>query len=308
MVAAELETSPVNLTIALRALSAATDHVPEEAIGWLCANWDKASVAALQVLARVASDPAGAPDGDLASAYFLLHVCAEKGETKAFPLLISLSKDPAGIDDILGDSQLIVQPSIMISLFDGNTDALLSLLDAPDATVMTKAATFAAMAWLTAAERMDRDKVRATLAAFPQKAEGNPLAGWDGWAMAAALLADESTMVKVREAYRHEDISDLMPDLAEVEDVFEIARGESDPLTVFEREGLGPINDAIARLAMTEVELQEMFAEVATDEGATGEADARAPGEPAANPFRNVGRNDPCPCGSGKKFKKCCGG
>ena len=28
-------------------------------------------------------------------------------------------------------------------------------------------------------------------------------------------------------------------------------------------------------------------------------------------PFRNekpqVGRNDPCPCGSGKKFKKCCG-
>jgi uncharacterized protein YecA (UPF0149 family) len=22
----------------------------------------------------------------------------------------------------------------------------------------------------------------------------------------------------------------------------------------------------------------------------------------------NVGRNDPCPCGSGKKYKKCCGG
>ena len=21
---------------------------------------------------------------------------------------------------------------------------------------------------------------------------------------------------------------------------------------------------------------------------------------------RNVGRNDPCPCGSGRKFKKCC--
>ena len=23
-------------------------------------------------------------------------------------------------------------------------------------------------------------------------------------------------------------------------------------------------------------------------------------------PYPNVGRNDPCPCGSGKKFKKCC--
>lgn len=23
--------------------------------------------------------------------------------------------------------------------------------------------------------------------------------------------------------------------------------------------------------------------------------------------MRTVGRNDPCPCGSGKKYKKCCG-
>ena len=23
---------------------------------------------------------------------------------------------------------------------------------------------------------------------------------------------------------------------------------------------------------------------------------------------KKVGRNDPCPCGSGKKYKKCCGG
>jgi preprotein translocase subunit SecA len=32
---------------------------------------------------------------------------------------------------------------------------------------------------------------------------------------------------------------------------------------------------------------------------------------PKADPVRRegkkVGRNDPCPCGSGKKYKKCCG-
>ncbi len=28
---------------------------------------------------------------------------------------------------------------------------------------------------------------------------------------------------------------------------------------------------------------------------------------PKKQPFANVGRNDPCPCGSGKKFKQCCG-
>jgi len=28
---------------------------------------------------------------------------------------------------------------------------------------------------------------------------------------------------------------------------------------------------------------------------------------PASHEASKVGRNDPCPCGSGKKFKKCCG-
>jgi preprotein translocase subunit SecA len=31
------------------------------------------------------------------------------------------------------------------------------------------------------------------------------------------------------------------------------------------------------------------------------------PGALTPNPYAGVGRNDPCPCGSGKKFKKCHG-
>ncbi len=34
-------------------------------------------------------------------------------------------------------------------------------------------------------------------------------------------------------------------------------------------------------------------------------ADDFAP--PSRIDFAQVGRNDPCPCGSGKKYKKCCG-
>lgn len=35
-------------------------------------------------------------------------------------------------------------------------------------------------------------------------------------------------------------------------------------------------------------------------------ASTPAPAAPANQNLKNVGRNDPCPCGSGKKFKKCC--
>lgn len=58
--------------------------------------------------------------------------------------------------------------------------------------------------------------------------------------------------------------------------------------------------------------------DVQTEAGPSGDADGdHACGDPhcgdhheAATPFRRespkVGRNDPCPCGSGKKHKKCC--
>ena len=36
--------------------------------------------------------------------------------------------------------------------------------------------------------------------------------------------------------------------------------------------------------------------------------DGSVKGETVRNRHTAVGRNEPCPCGSGKKFKKCCGG
>ena len=41
--------------------------------------------------------------------------------------------------------------------------------------------------------------------------------------------------------------------------------------------------------------------------GDTAAGPKPAPGAPVPNPYAGVGRNDPCPCGSGKKFKKCHG-
>jgi preprotein translocase subunit SecA len=42
--------------------------------------------------------------------------------------------------------------------------------------------------------------------------------------------------------------------------------------------------------------------------GSQSRAPARADGRRAANPKAGkIGRNDPCTCGSGRKYKKCCG-
>ncbi|OOE99191.1 YecA family protein [Salinivibrio sp. IB643] len=51
-------------------------------------------------------------------------------------------------------------------------------------------------------------------------------------------------------------------------------------------------------------QLDLMIQEVAK---AADEAQQGTHGAHQVNPFKSVGRNDACPCGSGAKFKKCCG-
>jgi preprotein translocase subunit SecA len=48
---------------------------------------------------------------------------------------------------------------------------------------------------------------------------------------------------------------------------------------------------------------------VTESHGSEGDGDARKPGkqETVVRAHPKVGRNDPCPCGSGKKYKKCHG-
>jgi preprotein translocase subunit SecA len=62
--------------------------------------------------------------------------------------------------------------------------------------------------------------------------------------------------------------------------------------------------------AMPEKELQRVQIAKPSEEGfmsfGAGQKRVVRTAAPKKNPPK-VGRNDPCPCGSGKKYKKCCG-
>ena len=65
-----------------------------------------------------------------------------------------------------------------------------------------------------------------------------------------------------------------------------------------------------ARLEAMRQELEADLAKMVTNEDELVEADFEEGEAPARKPIRSekkVKRNDPCPCGSGKKYKQCCG-
>jgi uncharacterized protein len=90
----------------------------------------------------------------------------------------------------------------------------------------------------------------------------------------------------------------------------DLARTLADPerMAGFRYGRIAPLEDAIGELsgwyAFSDAFKRDQERRAAGN-GGLGLMPSVGP-QPSINPFKAVGRNDPCPCGSGKKFKKCC--
>ncbi len=92
---------------------------------------------------------------------------------------------------------------------------------------------------------------------------------------------------------------------------------QQDPLVVYKREGFAMFMDMIERIKTETVKFLFRVQRVRPEEVAAREKAEQNKlvyshgGEAARQPVRRtkqkIGRNQPCPCGSGKKYKKCCG-
>jgi len=100
------------------------------------------------------------------------------------------------------------------------------------------------------------------------------------------------------------------------------AYGQVNPLVAYQKESFDlfeqmkdEIRSSIIRLVLlVEVVQQRRSVAKSTHEnvdevksgGGGGASQAASRGKSPAKNREKVGRNDPCPCGSGKKYKKCC--
>ena len=298
----------MNLKSALKALGAANADLPEAALRWALDNWDVAGGALMQTLARCAKELENTSDADVNIALFGLHLMAQKRETRAFPLVCALAKSPEGLPAILGDTMFWSGASILISLFDGDARWLQEMIKAPMIDPLMTACAFDAMAYLTATGKISRDETHALLKKLRENADVYPDCDFlpDSWATSVALLGFDDLMPLIRGGFARDGIDAAGIDLSDFDNLRNISREDATGLLGFEREGIQPLDDAIAMLRRIEIEAAEADLEDDDAGGITGQPDEIATPASTENQFRNVGRNDPCPCGSGKKYKKCC--
>ena len=94
------------------------------------------------------------------------------------------------------------------------------------------------------------------------------------------------------------------------------AYGNKNPVTEYQIEGYDMFDemvhfireDTVRRMYQARINIQQQRREVAEPKE-TNLEQAKAAGGPSGPKHvqKQVGRNDPCPCGSGKKYKNCCG-
>ncbi len=95
--------------------------------------------------------------------------------------------------------------------------------------------------------------------------------------------------------------------------------GQKDPVREYQKEGYDMFMDMIRRvkedtvekLCMVQIRREEEVERI-EEKQRQNYIMSRGEDTPATATIKReaakVGRNDPCPCGSGRKYKKCCGG
>jgi hypothetical protein len=241
-----------------------------------------------------------------------LHIIGGGRDTVSYPAILRLLRSPEHeLDWLLGDACNETLPRIVAGVFDGDADALIDAIADPGVADSIRCALLGALAFLTWDNRIALEKTVSCLERFDDErlGEDDDLA-WFGWSEAIALLGLRALAPRVERAIRDGRNDVFLIDPEEWEEA--LTRAEAAPRDVsrFHEEHLGYIDDVLESLhffiANCHYPYNKRNALLGDDFWDEDDFDSIGFDEPVINEFRDVGRNDPCPCGSGKKFKHCC--
>jgi hypothetical protein len=240
--------------------------------------------------------------------FFVFHLLGQWREKAAYGPLARLLRCPSHeVDAILGDAITSTTHRVMAAVFDGDPEPLYEVILDRNADQFVRSRMCEAIAMLVVRGELDRE----TTARFLRDAfmELRPQARsfvWQGWQSAIAMLGLSELRILVKRAF---DRGFIDPRWIGFDGFLR------DLQRAIERPGEGryPQDNEFTLFGDTINELSRWYgfsdAYLADRDRGLEQAEAEfADSQPFRNPFKGVGRNDRCPCGSGKKFKQCCFG
>jgi hypothetical protein len=246
----------------------------------------------LRALEKGIANPSGASESQQSRFSYALYLFAKWREPRAYPWVVRwLSLPEEEPFDIAGDVVTQDGATMLASVCQGDLEPIKALILNRRADEYGRGAGVTALALLAAWGEVPRERVvEHFLWLASEGLEREPGMVWDSLAADSADVEAVEVFPELRRAYDEGLIDPQFMHPSELDEVERTPRGQ---FIEDLRERHPPIIDVGEAIAWW---------------GRLGRKEpAPVREEPYIAPPR-VGRNEPCPCGSGKKYKKCCGG
>jgi hypothetical protein len=236
--------------------------------------------------------------------FFIFHLLGEWRAKAAYRPLASLLRcREHELNAVLGDAITSTSHRVMAAVFDGDPQPLYEIILDQNAEQFIRSRMCEALAMVVVQGEFDRTLVSRFLRdAFMELQPQAECYVWQGWQPATAMLGLAELKILVRRAFdrgfidRHWlGFEDFQRDLDWAVKHPGVPRHpQSDQFILF-----GNTVDELSRWHGFRNDIQTH------QRDQHGDPDQMLD-QPYRKPLRGIGRNDPCPCGSGKKFKNCC--
>lgn len=248
-----------------------------------------------------------AAEGDYQAHLYVLFLLAQFRETRAYPLLVrfaSLSGDL--LDSLCGDFITEDLGRILASVCGGDLAGIQSLIENESTDEWVRGAALSSLVTLVAAGQKDRDEIVSYFASlYRGRLERKWSHVWDALVSYSSDLYPAELLSDIERAYEEElvdpgfiTLGNVKRDLAMGQE-YVLARIADDPHRRL-------VSDTVAEMEWWACFHQDQTGDTVRTASVSG-APPSAPPHPIKRSTPKIGRNEPCPCGSGKKYKKCCG-
>ncbi len=234
----------------------------------------------------------------------IFHMLGEWRDRRAYRPLVHLLRQPTQtLDYLLGDAVTETSFRVMAGTFDGDLQPLSEAIEDSNADEFARSSLMSTLVLIAQLHPLHRAAIEDYFRTFHSRCSEAPSDVLTGWMDSVADLGLEDMSEDVRTVFDKglipEDYCDFGHFLEDLQ-----ATREADGVPANGRYRKSLITDAVDELSKWHCYSDAFFAK--KKRKISNDLRVAPWTETFIHSTASVGRNDPCPCGSGKKFKKCC--
>ena len=306
-----MKTEAIEIEAILERLSHVGDgRLPRQALEEAVARREEITPSLLEILETAKERHEEFIDSRVMSHTYAIYLLAQFREPRAYPLIVDLVSLPEDVlDRLTGDFVTEDLARVLGSVCDSDVTLICQLIENDGISEYVRGAAVKALVALAVNDCIGRPQVLAYFTElFHGKLTRSESHVWEALVSACADLALAELRDEIRQVYEEELVWPGYISPRNIEEKFDMgwlamqARLARDPHLAF-------VEDVIS-----EIEWWACFKQPkrARKRGKRRSAKASPTSEwigvgTTVRKTEKIGRNQPCPCGSGKKYKKCCG-